>query len=189
MTGDPNSPRLWPPERDRKLERYPRDRWASHPSLDVAFWLEVHSRFRIQCAELIALTDEYRQQRLPLRELAIVATPRVAGLLTDLRGHHQIEDHHYFPVFRRLVPTLGEGIDVLERDHAELDRDSFALGNAERELRAVAVGGGSGTGPATATIAGRRFVAAANTLCTHILRHLADEEDLVVPLLIEQTPS
>jgi hypothetical protein len=183
VSADSPPARLWPPERDRLLERYPRERWPEHASLDAAFWLEMHRRFRHECAALESLAEDFRQRRIAVRDLAIVAAPRVAGLLGDLRGHHQIEDHHYFPVFRRLAPALGAGIDVLERDHAELDQAARALWNAERELRTVVAGGAD---DATAAVAGRQFAAAASWLCLHIVRHLADEEDLVVPLLLEQ---
>lgn len=168
------------------LKRHPRERWASHGSLDVAFWLEVHRRFRHECAALDGLADDYRQQRLPARELAIVAAPRLAGLLTDLRGHHQVEDFHYFPVFRRLAPQLTSGIDALEHDHAELDQDAVAARSALRELRAVLADSDANTSGATAALAAQQFVTAASRLCLRIDRHLNDEEDLVVPLLLEQ---
>jgi len=163
------------------LKRYPREGWASNASLDVAFWLEVHRRFRHECAALQSFADDYRQQRLPVRDLAIVAAPRLSGLLTDLRGHHQVEDFHYFPVFRRLAPQLAVGIDVLEHDHSDLDQDALAARNALRELRAALT-----QGDATAALAAQQFVTAASQLCVRIARHLNDEEDLVVPLLLEQ---
>jgi len=165
------------------LKRYPREGWTSNGSLDVAFWLEVHRRFRHECAALRGLADDYRQQRLPARELAIVAAPRLSGLLTDLRGHHQVEDFHYFPVFRRLAPQLASGIDVLEHDHSDLDHDAVAARNALRELRAALT---ENDATDTAALAAQQFVAAASQLCLRIGRHLNDEEDLVVPLLLEQ---
>jgi len=189
VAADSDPQRQWPAERDVLLERHPRERWASHGSLDVAFWLEVHSRFRRECAALEGLADRYREQRLPARELAIVAAPRLAGLLTDLRGHHQVEDFHYFPVFRRLAPRLTSGIDVLERDHAELEHDAIAARNALRELRAALANGDSNADSATAVLAAHQFVIAASRLCLRIGRHLNDEEDLVVPLLLEQEPA
>jgi hypothetical protein len=185
---DSDRERQWPVERDVLLKRHPRERWASHASLDVAFWLEVHRRFRHECAALEGLADDYRQQRLPARELAIVAAPRLAGLLTDLRGHHQVEDFHYFPVFRRLAPRLTLGIDVLEHDHAELDQDALVARDALRELRAALANGDANVADATAALAAQQFVTAASRLGLRIRRHLNDEEDLVVPLLLEQEP-
>ena len=181
MGADSDLQRHWPAERDVLLKRYPREGWASNASLDVAFWLEVHRRFRHECAALQSFADDYRQQRLPVRDLAIVAAPRLSGLLTDLRGHHQVEDFHYFPVFRRLAPQLAVGIDVLEHDHSDLDQDALAARNALRELRAALT-----QGDATAALAAQQFVTAASRLCVRIARHLSDEEDLVVPLLLEQ---
>ena len=137
MGADSDLQRRWPAQREVLLKRHPRERWAASGSLDVAFWLEVHRRFRHECAALEGFVDDYRQQRLPVRELGIVAAPRLAGLLTDLRGHHQVEDFHYFPVFRRLAPQLASGIDVLEHDHSELDQDAVVARNALRELRAA----------------------------------------------------
>ena len=186
MAADSDLQRQWPAERDVLLKRHPRERWASHGSLDVAFWLEVHRRFRHECAALDGLADDYRQQRLPARELAIVAAPRLIGLLTDLRGHHQVEDFHYFPVFRELAPQLTSGIDVLEHDHEELDQDALAARNALRELRAALAAGDADTRGTTAALAAQQYVTAVSRLCLRIGRHLNDEEDLVVPLLLEQ---
>ena len=178
--------RQWPAERDVLLKRYPRERWASNDSLDVAFWLEVHRRFRHECAALESFADDYRQQRRSVSELAIVAAPRLSGLLTDLRGHHQVEDFHYFPVFRRLSPQLVSGIDVLEHDHSALDQDAIVARNALRELRAALAAGDASAGGATPALAAQQFVSAVSRLCLRIGSHLNDEEDLVVPLLLEQ---
>ncbi|MEO8465372.1 MAG: hemerythrin domain-containing protein [Gammaproteobacteria bacterium] len=175
--------RHWPAERDVLLKRHPRESWGANASLDVAFWLEVHRRFRHECAALQAVADDYRQQRLPVHELAIVAAPRLSGLLTDLRGHHQVEDFHYFPAFRRLAPQLAVGIDLLEHDHTDLDEDALAARNALRELRAALAETNVG---ATAELAAQQFVTTASQLCLGISQHLNDEEDLVIPLLLEQ---
>ena len=186
MGADSDLQHQWPIERDVLLKRHPRERWAANRSLDVAFWLEVHRRFRAECAALEGLADDYRQQRLPVHQLAIVAAPRLSGLLTDLHGHHQVEDFHYFPVFRRLAPQLASGIDVLEHDHSELDEDAGVARGALRELRAALAKGDSNTLGATAALAAQQFVTASSRLCLRIGRHLNDEEDLVVPLLLEQ---
>ena len=185
MGADSELQRQWPAERDVLLKRYPRERWASNDSLDVAFWLEVHRRFRHECAALEGFADDYRQQRRSVSELAIVAAPRLSGLLTDLRGHHQVEDFHYFPVFRRLSPQLASGIDVLEHDHSALDEDAIVARNALRELRAALAAGNASAG-ATPALAAQQFVTAVSRLCLRIGHHLNDEEDLVVPLLLEQ---
>ncbi len=155
------------------------------PSLEAAFWLDVHARFRHACADLDHLADDYRQQRHTPRELAVLAAPRLAGLLTDLHGHHQIEDFHYFPAFRRVAPRLAPGIDLLERDHGALAQDIAAARSALRELRAAVEAGGSDGNATAASLAAQQYVTATSRVCDHLRRHLADEEDLVVPLLLE----
>ena len=40
--------------------------------------------------------------------------------LWQLEQHHQVEDHHYFPLFRRAEPRLAPGFELLEGDHRAL---------------------------------------------------------------------
>ena len=47
----------------------------------------------------------------------MTAGPRLQTLLGNLHGHHQIEDHHYFPVFRQAEPRLAAGFGLLANDH------------------------------------------------------------------------
>jgi iron-sulfur cluster repair protein YtfE (RIC family) len=183
LSADPNPAHDWPAERRRLLELHPRETWVARPSLETTFWLEVHARFRRACADLEHLAGDYRVQRCTARELAVLAAPRLAGLLTDLHGHHQVEDFHYFPAFRSAAPRLAAGIDVLERDHGALQRDVAATRGSLLELRA-SLEADARDGPAS-SLAALRYVTAAGRLCDHLRRHLADEEDLVVPLLLE----
>jgi hypothetical protein len=182
LSADSDPDHDWPAERRHLLERHPRSSWAGAPSLEAAFWLDVHARFRHACADLDALADDYRAQRRAPRELAVLAAPRLVGLLTDVRGHHQVEDFHYFPAFRRVAPKLAAGIDVLERDHTDLQQDIAAASRALRELRSAVEATSTG---GDAELAARQYVAAASRLCRQLCRHLTDEEDLVVPLLLE----
>ena len=41
-------------------------------------------------------------------------------MLWQLEEHHQVEDQHYFPVFRRIEPRLAAGFELLEGDHEAL---------------------------------------------------------------------
>jgi Hemerythrin HHE cation binding domain len=183
LSADFDLPPDWLAERGRLLERHPREAWAVGASLEAAFWLDVHARFRHACADLEHLDDDYRLQRHRARELAVRSAPRLAGLLTDVHGHHQIEEFHYFPAFRKVAPRLAAGIDLLERDHVRLTQDIAAARNALRELRAAVEAGDRDE--STAALAARGYVTATRRLCDHLRQHLADEEDLVVPLLLE----
>ena len=152
----------WPPELKFLLDRHPRSSWADELSPQAAFWLEVHAHLRRDCAALEA-----------------------AGLVAAMHGHHQIEDFQYFPAFRRDEPRLNSGFERLEAEHAELARAVAAAEGALAELRAAAERAGDSVSSAPAMAAGR-FTAVARDLCARLRSHLADEEDLVVPLLIER---
>jgi hypothetical protein len=162
------------------LERHPRPTWPARQSATAEFWLSVHERLRRDCAGIRAAGDEHGSA--PPR-LAVVAAPRLHGLVAAAHGHHQIEDFQYFPAFRRAEPRLSRGFDLLEHDHAELRREIDAALAALGELQAAAQRSNDSTTP---RFAAERYLRAAAALCGSLLRHLDDEEELVVPLLIER---
>lgn len=183
MNRDRDTTEGWPAELAFLLERHPRSTWPAHGSPTVAFWLEVHDHLRRDAAGLEATADDYRAGRLSSAQLAVVAAPRLHGLIASLQGHHQIEDFHYFPVFRRAERRLASGFDRLEADHATIAanvRDALA---ALAELRTAVQHKDQ---PSSASLAAGRSIAANSELCGHLCRHLLDEEALVVPLLIER---
>jgi hypothetical protein len=174
----------WAAEAKRLLERHPRSRWPDEGTPHVAFWLEVHGRLRRDSLGLDAAGDEHRAGRTSAAQLLAIATARLRGLSAALHGHHRIEDFEYFPAFRRAEPRLAAGFDRLAAEHALLTRDVAATERALAQLRAALerTAGADGAAPA---IAAERYAAAARQLCARLRAHLADEEDLVVPLLIE----
>jgi hypothetical protein len=172
----------WPAHAKILLERHPRASWPGGRSASAAFWLEVHEHLRRDAAGLLAAGNDHRGS--PQR-LAVVAAPRLNGLIAAMHGHHQIEDFHYFPTFRRTEPRLAAGIDRLERDHASLGRRIDAALAALGELRAAAQPSELPEALTTMQLAAARYVDAAAALCAELTRHLDDEENLVVPLLLE----
>ena len=102
-------------------------------------------------------------------------------MLWQLDEHHQVEDQHYFPLFRRLEPRLAPGFEVLERDHAALHA---ALAVIVERANAVLAPGAGDAGALRSAL--ERFLEAQRELGQGLLRHLDDEEDLVIPLLLER---
>lgn len=102
-----------------------------------------------------------------------------------MHGHHQIEDFEYFPELRRSEPQLAAGLDGLEREHAGLSECADAALAALAELHAAVERSAEPAAAAAATLklAALRYLDAASQLSAELLRHLNDEEDLVVPLL------
>jgi hypothetical protein len=164
------------------LERHPRTSWQSARSASAAFWLEVHEHLRRDATGLLAASNDHRGS--PQR-LAVVAAPRLHGLIAAMHGHHQIEDFHYFPAFRRTEPQLAAGFDRLERDHADLGLRIEAALAALGELRAAVERPAQPSELSTAQLAADRYIEAAAALCSELTCHLDDEENLVVPLLLE----
>jgi len=178
--------RGWPAELRVLLDRHPRELWPAQRAADVQFWLQIHDHFRHDCIALETLAGDYHERRKSARELAVIAAPRLRTLVSNLHGHHQVEDYHYFPAFRAAESRLTAGFDVLESDHGELQKNVTAALTAMRELRAAVEQPATTSGGDSAALAGRQYVAAVSTLCRRLIRHLSDEEDLVIPLLLER---
>jgi iron-sulfur cluster repair protein YtfE (RIC family) len=102
-------------------------------------------------------------------------------LLGGLEEHHRVEDFHYFPVFRRAEPRLAAGFELLERDHEALHT---AIGGMVLRANAVLTAEVTDSARFRADLA--RFHDAHVELGRDLLRHLDDEEDLVIPLLLER---
>lgn len=159
------------------LTDYPRSRWHSDPGFHglVSFWLDRHLGFRDLTAALQADAEAALAASLSpedhVRRLA-----RLGGhLVQDLHGHHQIEDHHYFPRLAALEPRLTAGFEILDADHHALHDhiDTFVKG-------ANAILSAPGNASRTA-----RFRDDLLRFRTFLERHLTDEEDLIVPVILK----
>ena len=164
------------------LRRHPRAGWPGHPGLGVtaAFWLERHAAFRSLGAALEEATQKFRGGGLAPEDFQAWLAPRLQLLLSELNGHHQVEDLHYFPLFRRAEPRLVPGFALLDRDHKTLHISLVeTTESANALLQALARSPEQAEG--TAAI----YAETSARLLTRLARHLDDEEDLVIPLLIE----
>jgi hypothetical protein len=179
---DPSA--AWSVEHRALLERHPRATWPARETPETQFWLGIHDGFRRDSAALTALGQDFRDRRLRAPELAVVAGARLRELVALLQGHHEIEDHHYFPVLREAEPRLARGFDLLARDHVALAEDIHTAVQALGAFTASAdLDGGSSR--AAAEVA-ERFVTAYERVHRRLVRHLEDEEDMVIPLLLER---
>jgi hemerythrin-like domain-containing protein len=104
---------------------------------------------------------------------------RGSTFVGDLHGHHHIEDAHYFPLLARTEPGIERGFALLDRDHQALD--SHLAGFTDRAnavLRAVSEARDAHD------LAGG-FLSDLNGLDRLLHRHLEDEEELVVPVILK----
>jgi hypothetical protein len=169
-----------PPDLLALLADYPRGTWEAHPDFYglVAFWLDRHLGFRRVMGMLIADAEGLIDGRLAPEAYRSRLVRLGSGLLGDLTGHHQIEDQHYFPQLAAMEARLARGFDILDRDHHALhDRiDRFAAG-ANAAL-------GQGEDAAFREMIAR-FGEELAGFQTMLIRHLSDEEDLVVPVILK----
>ena len=165
------------------LARYPREVWAGHANLGemASFWLSRHAMFRELGTMLDEAATRFRESAIEARPFASFFAPRLQFFLQQLHAHHHVEDDHYFPIFRRADPRLLRGFEMLEADHDALAaciENSVAAANLF--LRAL---DGSPGGIASAADA---YVQSSGMLLRGLIRHLDDEEDLIVPLILDR---
>ena len=162
-------------------DTYPQVEWAQHDNFGqlASFWLDVHDGLRAEGAQLRQVTDEFREGKRTAAEFQRYSAPRIGRFLQGLNGHHHVEDAHYFPKFRALDPRMVAGFDLLERDHATIHTALVASApSAQRFLNSI------GEGPDAARRGGDSYSTESDRLLSLLLRHLSDEEDLIVPAIL-----
>lgn len=161
------------------LAEYPREAWESEPHFSglVSMWLGMHQGFR---RSMDVLRNDAESLLAGNLEPAIFARRLVqvgSQFVDHLHGHHHIEDQHYFPLLMAREKRLEHGFQILDSDHQALDKHiaDFAT-SANVTLRAMAEGNlGDKAGVHHGQLL--RFE-------TFLDRHLTDEEDLIVPVIL-----
>ena len=165
------------------LAKYPREDWQVHDNIHglASMWLERHDMFRELGGLLEGAIAEHREGKTTPDAFARFFAPRLRFFLGQLNGHHAIEDEHYFPLFAKAESRLAHGFDILDSDHHvihdALERNADTANTFLRALQQDADA--------------RRFAADAYAdenarLVAMLRRHLADEEDLIIPLILER---
>jgi iron-sulfur cluster repair protein YtfE (RIC family) len=179
MTLDLAQRQTLPPEFRLILGDHPRATWPDHRDFNglAAFWLDRHLGFRKTITALNTEVEAMLDRRLDPVLWKRQLSQRGSALLGDLIGHHQIEDQTYFPHLMQLEPRLSRGFDMLDADHHALHDliDRFATG-ANAALSA------EGTALHTDAAAFRKDLQRFEALLS---RHLTDEEDLVLPVVLK----
>jgi len=162
------------------LQDYPREAWEAAPNFHglVSFWLERHMMFRQLMAHMKAETEGFLTGERDPQNFAR-GIGRYGGVFVQqLHGHHHIEDHHYFPILREKDARIETGFDLLDADHHALD----GILNRFVEQANGAIQGIGGADARTPAGALREGLIDLERL---IGRHLDDEEDLIVPVILK----
>ncbi len=163
------------------VETYPRLEWEAHPHFTelTRFWLQMHLGFRQMQGLLVDETqgflDRGREPRAYAQGLARLAS----RYLNELHGHHNIEDHHFFPIMKTLDTRIAWGFDLLDADHQAMDGVIQQMAESTNAvLRAVRDG-------APAEAASGALLGHLQGFGRMLDRHLTDEEELVVPVILD----
>ena len=160
-------------------DAFPRERWTDVALPPVAaHWLQMHAGFRGAGAHMDQLVAARRTDTLDVRAFHDRLLPTLTNFLQHLDGHHGIETGHYFPQFRRIEPRIAAGIDLLDRDHDAVHAHLEILAARGNAFHQAVRAGDVAVGNHAARMADA--LTAANPA---LLRHLDDEEDIVIPLI------
>lgn len=158
-----------------------RDEWPKHRRYQgmAGFWLNIHRGLLHGTNQLAdgfeAMLDtppSEIQDELNARKLQNYGNQ----VISQLHHHHEIEDHNYFPQFIQLYPNMEHAINLLDGDHQVLHQalddttmalvDLVAQKPIDRDMLAQVAKG-------------------SRELEQIITRHLWDEEEIIIPILLE----
>jgi hemerythrin-like domain-containing protein len=174
----------WPADLRLLIDRYPRAVWQGHANLGAMaqFWLSRHDMFRDIGTALEEATTAFRNGTASAQDFRAWFPSRLQFFLQQLNAHHQVEDLHYFPVFQGAEPRLAPGFDVLEGDHHAIHQSIDRAVETANALLRTAVNDKDAL-----RVAADAYVGASETLLRQLRRHLDDEEDLIIPLILDRT--
>lgn len=168
----------------RLLAEFPREGWEAHGNFGglVAFWMDRHLAFRRMTGDMRRQTEALIDGRVDPQVFAGWLSRQGGRFLDHLHGHHQIEDAHFFPMLALAEPVLARGFDLLEADHQAIDRHLAGFVTAANHLL---------TGWQDKTLlvpAAGAFLGSVAGIAALLDRHLTDEEELVVPVILRHGP-
>lgn len=162
------------------MEEFPRNSWESNVQFDglISFWLDKHMMFRRLMQAMITDSQQMIEGNLDAQQFQTKLSRYGGNFVSGLHGHHQIEDAHYFPVLEKMDTRLVRGFKILDEDHHALDRH---LENFTKSANSVLQ-----QNPISKD---NQFVGDLNEALLEfdklLDRHLVDEEELVVPVLLK----
>ncbi|AUH65743.1 hemerythrin domain-containing protein [Paracoccus zhejiangensis] len=167
--------------------QHPRGNWRGQPGLAGTgeFWLANHDYFRGMIQRIAGSLSALRESGETGFDSGPALQRHINGLLGGLDGHHRVEDHHYFPAFQRAEPRLLRGFEILDADH-HLIHDSIDKLAATTRDSLQRLGQAEGVMTSDQRFAVDALAAVVDRFAPLLRQHLADEEDLVIPLILER---
>ncbi len=167
------------------LADYPRELWEEDAGFSqlIRFWLDRHLMFRRLLAALQEATQQGMDRSVEPQSFGRALSRYGSMFVGELHMHHSIEDAKFFPVMKTLDRRITHGFDVLDRDHHTIDArlQGFAA-QANGVLQGLSVD------EAAAMAQLGPLLGELGVLERFLERHLTDEEELVVPVLLKYQP-
>lgn len=157
----------------------PRDAWVADDIDETAKdWLFKHDWFRLTQRALLEVGAQWRSGEGRAHDYHRLVLPMLQRFLPSLDYHQSTETDHYFPAMARMEPGMEHGFDLLDRDHARIHVLLIDIADAASALQDRIAAGGEGRAEAA------RVTIAIENAAVPVARHLWDEEEIVIPLLI-----
>jgi len=165
-----------------------RSEWSTHPNYHsiASHFLGFHEHFRSDLRKLVRVSnvdEPYRggggRNRAQALQRRVRELSRAFSQLNShLHTHHSIEDRHVFPQAIRANKGLTTAVGMLEKDHGTMNKllkgAEGAISTAEKARSETDLEEGLA-----------RCHQALVALSTFMSQHLQDEEDLLIPLMLE----
>jgi len=164
------------------LRAHPRDEWPDHPNFAEATqnWMWAHLMFKDLVRALRESTEDFVDKDLD-EQIYLARLARYGNALVGtLHGHHTWEDRKFFPELRDADHRFADGLDLLQADHELLDTtlDNFTRA-ANRTIQLADLA------PAQMQDEAGQVLEDITRIGRFLDRHLNDEEDLAVPIILE----
>ena len=170
-----------PTEMQVLLRDYPRDVWSGHDNFaqSIQNWMGAHVMFRRLGEVVRELNEGYLSKDRDTEDFAGRLSYCGNALVANLHGHHTWEDRSFFPELLGADARFEHGLDMLESDHHVLNEtlDTFTR-QSNRTLMLIQLDESQAREEAA------MLRDSTDALEVFLQRHLADEEDLVVPILL-----
>lgn len=166
-----------------------REQWPHHERFagEAEFWLQVHkallgaaAELPERCASLLLILDDPVARKKQLTQLSQLG----GQLIHHAHTHHHVEDHHFFPVFKRAYPKLNHHLELLDGDHRVLTEVLDQLETAFKTMPVI----NDGTDKANKsllTVKAEELYHAARRVDKLFSRHIGDEEEICIPALLK----
>ncbi|MBE0359136.1 hemerythrin domain-containing protein [Pseudoalteromonas aliena] len=164
----------------KSLINIERGKWHFHPKYHgkAQFFIHYHEGLMYTSSQILKALKSLLESQIAqftIRSELKKIEALCYQLFENAERHHLIEDHSYFPGFKKIEPKLAAGIDLLENDHKRLSTALFELKISLNQSLLM--------GFSYSTIG--KLYQRAETVDLILTQHLYDEEEIIIPIFLK----